>query len=144
MNKGLSIWLIFLIVAGMVCDYFILKTRTYSGTNIDFTASAGDIIRVAGANEVDVVASGKGYIRISSGELVIKAEPISGSNFSAEGVLSGGTWDILDGLEVAINISSEVPINVAVDKSVEAYVGTIFITILLICLFFFVGILFTY
>ena len=143
MGKGLSIWLIFLIIACVVCDFLVLKTQNYSGTTVDFIASTGDKIQVAGSNEINVVASGVGYIRIASGDLVIKGEPISGRNFSATGVLAGGRWDMLDGESISITATSGSPINVIFYPSGGTWALTILVTLVFGCVLFLLGYMFS-
>lgn len=143
MSKGLSIWIIFVIIAAIIIDGLILQTQTYSGTLVNFSASAGDDVRIAGSNEISVVASATGYFRIINGSEIVKGDPkpISSQNFSGSGTLAGGKWNILDGSDITIEATSETPLNIVLVPSSSTWFGVIFMSVMLSALLILLGFL---
>lgn len=121
MKNSLKLRVAFCFALMVVVGYFTLRTQTYSGSGVPFTASEGDkILVMSGGEAVNVHGSGVGYIRVTDGKNVIKGDPITGDNFEIKGTLDDGNWEILDGSSVDFVVSTtEMPITVVVNKSLS-------------------------
>ena len=141
MKTGLSIYLVILILAATVIDFFILKTTSFPPSNTqEFSASTDRHIYVRGDVEsMEVTTAATGYYRISSGEAVLEGEHLIGDYFQGKAQLSPGEWVIEDGETITFSVTSSVPVSVELVSTAGTYWACILITVVLAALFFFLG-----
>jgi hypothetical protein len=137
MSWGKTIWAFVIIVLVILFDFLMLRTQIFYGTNVHFVATEHSVIKAQSPSEISVVAQTVGYIRILSGNTVIKGEPetINSQKFTAHGVLSSGEWKVLNG-NGDITATSENPIYLVVDESPLIWVTIIVISLICGTLFY--------
>lgn len=144
MKKGLWIYLAVLVVIAVVSDFLILKTVYLpSATTQNFSTSDDRVIMVSGGNGemVSVTTASDGYYRIRSGSVIIEGQYLTGDYFQREAQLPVGQWVIEDGSKISFTAVSPSPISVTLTATTDLYFATIIVTILVVMILFFYGVI---
>lgn len=123
MSKGakiaVGIWTLVVLVAAGAILYSGLKTRTYSGREVAFTASSGRYVDVNTANPVRIEAADSAYFRIVQGEThlygVPETPPLDYAGyeyFRLEAQLQEGRWKVAEGSSISLELVGEEPFSV--------------------------------
>jgi hypothetical protein len=101
------LWTVAVLIVFLFFEYYYVFPKTKYGTSVNITASAGDIVTIMGATEVNVKASTVGYFRITANRETLEGHPekIESNKFLAEGILPAEGWDIRNGGDIDITIT---------------------------------------
>ena len=141
MSKGLTIYLIILIILAAFIDFLVLKpTSLQPFTAQTFTLNSyRDTYIRSEASQINVISASDAYYRIHSGDTVLEGKYITGQHFQNSGILAPGHWIIDSGGDISLTLTADAPISIFVASTSTFYIEIIILTLIVVAMLYFIG-----
>ena len=141
MSKGLTVYLVILIVLAAFVDFLVLRPVSLEPfTAQTFTMNSyRDTYVSSEASHINAISASDGYYRIHSGDTVLEGKYITGQHFQNSGTLTPGHWIIDSGGDISLTLTADTPISIFVASTPTFYIEIIILTLLAGAMLFFVG-----